>query len=155
LAAGMRPWGGPGVRLRVWRWQDGPGPLVWSDHGSEIVALAFSRDSQLLATAGVNGDVQLWNTGTGRLHKAWSTAPDAVCSLAFSDDGKSLAAALNNKSSGLRLWDTLTGTERVHFAGDYGYVASVAFSPDGRLLVTGGAGGVRFWNPRTGAARRQ
>jgi serine/threonine protein kinase len=154
LAAGMRPWGGPGVRLRVWRWQDGAGPLVWSDHGSEIVAPAFARDSRMLATAGVNGDIQLWDADTGRLRKSWSTAPDVVCALAFSDDGKILAGTLRHKSSGLRLWDTQSGAERFHFPGDYGHIASVAFSPDGRLLVSGG-GGVRFWNPRTGATRRQ
>src|SRR5262249_44155169 len=149
--AGIRPYGGKGVRLRVWRWQNGPGPLVWSEHGSATIALAFSRDSQRLATASANGDIQLWDAGTGRLEKSWSSAPDQVYALAFSGDGKALAGVLKEKASGLRLWDTLSGAERVHFPGVYGQLASVAFSPDGRLLVTGGLDGVRFWDPRTGA----
>jgi serine/threonine protein kinase len=154
LAAGLRPWDGPGVRLRVWRWHGG-NPLAWSDRGPQVVALAFSPDSRLLTTGGANGDVQLWDAATGRLQKAWSIAPDVACALAFSADGKSLAGALRDKASGLRLWDAQSGAERVQFPRDHGRVSSVAFSPDGRLLVSGGAGGVRFWDPRTGAARRR
>lgn len=155
LAVALRPWGGPGTRLRVWHWRDGPGSLAWHDHGTEMLALAFSPDSQVLATATVNGDILLWDAATGRRRHAWSVAPAKVWSLAYSRDGKLLAGALCEQSSGLRVWDTYTGAERPGFAGIYGQIARVTFSPDARLLVTGGTDGVRFWNPLTGMTRRE
>ena len=57
--------------------------------------MAFSPGGTLLATAGVDGTVRLWNPATG--HAAGAPLPDVTSGgrsgVAFSPDGKLLATA--------------------------------------------------------------
>ncbi|MGW7824577.1 caspase, EACC1-associated type [Streptomyces puniciscabiei] len=125
---------------------------------SAVNALAFSPDGAILATAGADGAVRLWNTTTQRQvgaaikhGRGWS-AHDAQ-DLAFAPDGRELATA--GKDGTVRLWNpstqrqigsplTMPGPKLNRWAD------AVAFSPDGSLLVTvSESRTVRFWNPKT------
>ena len=109
--------------------------------------MAFSPDGQILAAAGIDGTVWLWNvTDPARPARlsTLSTGPaDLVTAVAFSPDGRTLAAA--GKGDGaVWLWNlpsnVLAGPRREG-------VVSVAFSPDGRTLAAGSADGtVWLWN---------
>ncbi len=120
--------------------------LAWSD------VVAFSPDGKLLATAGGDGYVRLWNRATGQPAGApLQTDPrDGVNAVAFSPDGKLLASG--DMGGTVRLWDPVTGQpagapiRSVTLAP----VTAVAFSPDGKLLAAAGADRhVRLWNPAT------
>ena len=119
---------------------------AWSD------VVAFSPDGKLLATAGGDGYVRLWNPATGHLVGAPLKADprDGVNAVAFSPDGKLLASG--DMGGTVRLWDPVTGQpvgaaiRSVTLAP----VTAVAFSPDGKLLAAAGADRhVRLWNPAT------
>ncbi|MFI1172497.1 nSTAND1 domain-containing NTPase [Streptomyces melanogenes] len=61
---------------------------------TSITALALSRDGHVLAAAGSDGSLQLWDTQTQRpLSAALATGGDVVRTLAFSPDGRFLYAS--------------------------------------------------------------
>jgi WD40 repeat protein/DNA-binding XRE family transcriptional regulator len=123
---------------------------------STVFAVAFSRSGNLLATAGADGTVRLWNPATGHAVGApiHASARHGVHGLAFSPNGTLLATADGDGT--VRLWNTATRRPvgaPLHASGKtknrYG-VRAVAFSRDGTLLATGGADGtVRLWNTAT------
>jgi WD40 repeat protein len=62
-----------------------------SEIPSEIYTLDWSPDGKMLASAGLNGDICLWDTDLNLLHKL--PAPEWVISVKFSPDGTRLMTA--------------------------------------------------------------
>ncbi|HLK76936.1 MAG TPA: helix-turn-helix domain-containing protein [Streptosporangiaceae bacterium] len=120
-----------------------------------VSAVAFSPSGKLLASAGGDGMVRLWNLATGQpvggpLRAA--SAKYGVNGVVFSPDGKLLASAGGDGT--VLLWNLATGQPAGRplraTSAKYG-VNGVAFSPDGKLLASaGGDGMVRLWNLATG-----
>lgn len=122
-----------------------------------VAHAAFSPDNRLIATAS-DGDVELWDAGTGRRIRGLGLR-DATF-VAFSPDGERVAAA---GFSGATIWNVRSGAaipldlrER-SYEGDQNidsvYPAHVLFSPRGDVLVTSDRwdkGIARLWDARTG-----
>jgi WD40 repeat protein len=81
-----------------------------TDGGGQVFALAFSPDRNVVATAGSNGTIRLWDTQSARQVADLSGHRDSVHALAFSPDGLFLAAAAFDGE--IRVWTTLPGDEK-------------------------------------------
>ena len=119
---------------------------------SRPAGVAFSPDGRLLATAGGDGIVGLWNPATGQpADRPIQTGSSLVEGVAFSPDGKLLATA--DFHGTVRLLNPATGQPAGTpiQTGDRNTIVQVAFSPEGKLLATAGNDGtVRLLDPATG-----
>jgi WD40 repeat protein/tRNA A-37 threonylcarbamoyl transferase component Bud32 len=118
----------------------------------EVRCVAISRVGQLFAAADMGGDVQVWDTSTGRSLRTFSDSFTAtVFSLAFSPDGQSIAAvAFAAPRRILKVLNVHTGQAVLeHF--EIPEIFAVEFSPDGKWLAIGLAdGSVKLVDTQTG-----
>lgn len=133
--------------------------ITWNTTGSLKIGpalnLAFSPDSNLLATSPNRYAIRIWDIKEQKFAFEFKTSfTGAVNTLAFSPDGVTLASG--HYDGEIYYWDLRTGvpvltskTEEV--------IQSLAYSPDGRILATGGSfqnSLVRLWSAGTGTLLR-
>ncbi|MGW1907987.1 nSTAND1 domain-containing NTPase [Streptomyces cinnamoneus] len=117
-------------------------------HRSFVNRMAFSPDGHLIATAGADRAVKLWDAATRQMTATLTGHTDAVEDVAFSPDGRILATASDDQS--VKLWDLTTRKVTATLTGHNNNVNAVSFSPDGRMLATAGNDrAVRLWDTRS------
>jgi WD40 repeat protein len=119
---------------------------IFAGHRLGVNSVALSPDGRILATAGADGKVILWDVARRTLlGQPLSGQGAAVWSVAFSPDGRILATASADK---VILWDVARRAPLGSpLRGHDGEVTAVAFSPDGRTLASGGKDAtVRLWD---------
>jgi Tol biopolymer transport system component len=120
-------------------------------HRSHSHSLAWSPDGSLLASGGGpgEGEIRIWNIGTGKCDEVLSGNRSMIKTLAWSPDGKRLAAGSEDNS--IRLWAPYTDNNPRMLSGHISQVQSVAWSPDGQRLASTGRGNrLIVWDPVTG-----
>jgi WD40 repeat protein len=123
--------------------------VVQHGHASEVAAVVYSPNGELIASCEASDVILIRRTADGRLLRALEGHTSWVRSVAFSPDGESLASGSSDKS--VMLWDVKTGRALRALEGHTTAVNSVAFSLDGESLASGGSDdSVRLWEAKTG-----
>ena len=120
------------------------------NHGSSVRTVAYSPvDSSLVASAGDNSEIKLWNLRNGTA-TTLGHHTDTINSIAFSPDGRLLASGGDDYV--LKIWNV---PRKQHIATldhvtdrTISQVKAVTFSPNGEMIATGGRH-AKLWNART------
>ncbi len=143
--------------VKLWDVATGRQLHILSGHDKKISSLAFSRDSQVLATGSLDETVKIWDVESGQLLDSFGLDEDdqehSVRFVALSPDGQTLAVVheelLSSLPAGaLKIWDVPSKKiVRAHswHARDSKF-ASMTFSHDGRVLVAAFGSTSHVWN---------
>jgi WD40 repeat protein len=130
----------------LWDGQTDKSIATCSGHTQAITCLALSRDATMVASAGRDHTIRLWDTATGKEKTAFKDQPGRICGLAISPDGKVVASGYKHQEAdgvtdanpqrfSIRLLETATGKTLTTLTGDPGPWPPLAFSPSGLLLA--------------------
>jgi WD40 repeat protein len=121
-----------------------PTPQVARQH-----AVDFTPDGRLLAVAGADADVALWDLGRGAPVRHLGGHATGARALAFGPEGRQLAAV--DARGSVRLWTVATGQLVWTRTLRDEELSAVAFEPGGDGLVVGSDQGATWLDLRTGA----
>lgn len=114
---------------------------------SQTWSACFSPDNTLLAAAGNDCTIRIWDKASGRCLHAIVGHTGAVFSVCFSPDGSHVLSG--GADGAIRIWSVQNGACMTTLLGHTQGVRGLCFSPSGELLASAGEDGtVRLWENR-------
>jgi WD40 repeat protein len=71
-------------------------------NGQAVTTIAFSPDDKLIASAGLDSTVKVWNIVTGTLVRTYTGHKGPIWGVEFSQDGKWIASASSDMTA--KIW---------------------------------------------------
>ncbi|MFO0951274.1 MAG: c-type cytochrome domain-containing protein [Isosphaeraceae bacterium] len=140
--------------VKVWEFPSRAGekpaePKTLEGPKGPMHAAAVSADGAVLAAAGDDGKVYLWNAADLKPLRVIEAHSAPVLALAFGHDVGQILTGSADKTA--KLYDYATGTLKHTLKTHTGAVNAVGFSLKDQEIFTGGAeGGVKVWDRATG-----
>ena len=145
--------------LRIWDVAGHKPPVTLEGHRGSVYSVACSRTSDLVASAGGDRTLRVWNAASGQ--ELWRTScvdanvPDnntcvgEMVVVAISPDGAVIASG--GDDGVVRLWDAGTGKPLRRLERHAATVQFLEFSRDGRRLASASDDGTaKVWDAKTG-----
>ena len=140
-------------------WQQGKAIAHWHNKTS-LNAIAVSDDGKILASAGDDGDIQIWNLNNKNdltlakcppLLRRLTGHTGAITDLVFTPDGNLISSSWDKT---IRLWQVKTGQLIHTLTGHSQIVNAIALSNDGTILASGSQDKtIRLWDLTKGKLR--
>jgi len=112
---------------------------VLRHHGDEVWFVQFSHNGKILASAGKDGAVILWDATSPSFAVLRTLAHNVPVSyVAWSPDDTLLLTCTDDADGALSLWDVASGTLQRTFMHHNGAVKACGWLPDGKAFVSGG-----------------
>ena len=124
---------------------------TYGGHLFSVEAIAWSPNGKRIASASVDGTVQVWDATTGDHVFTYHGHTSGVNAVAWSPNGKHIASASFDGT--VQVWDATIGRNVYTYTGQDSnavdnLVNAVAWSPDGKLIASGGEDQkVQVWQP--------
>jgi len=141
-------------KVTLWDTKSGACIHTLSSHDDRIESVVFSPQGGLLASAGANSTVRLWDLETGECRSIFigHTLSDhikVVQIVVYSPQGGQVVSG--SQDGLLKLWDLGTGERHHTLAGHTKELRSVVFSPLGNLIVSSSDDKtLRLWSATSG-----
>lgn len=121
-------------------------------HSDSVSRVAFSHDGKLLATAGLDAIVSIWDVSDGTLVTKLEGPSESIETIEWHAKGPVLLAGCGDGTAWM--WDASpkgNGAVLNVFGGHGNAVNAAKFTPDGTKIVTVGEdASLRVWGPKTG-----
>ncbi|MDP6442849.1 MAG: hypothetical protein QGG36_05350 [Pirellulaceae bacterium] len=132
--------GDPSGEVRLWHAPTAP--TTSAGHTAAVQTVHVSADGKLLATAGVDKSVRLWNPATGAAIRTLSGHAAAVTAVRFRSDNSQLATV--DATGDVRLWNPADGAAQGQLA-HTSPLAGISYNAAKTHLVTTSVDGVVRW----------
>lgn len=141
-----------GDMVHIWDVSNGQnGPIIqtYRGHSAEVDTVAWSPNGKLIASAGQDHVVRIWNAATGATVITYHghTSAVKISAVTWSPDGARIASA-DDVSSTVHIWDVFTGEDVLLYQTPSPTVNAVAWSPDGTHIASASYD-VQVWNAGT------
>ncbi|KAK9760543.1 U3 snoRNP protein [Basidiobolus ranarum] len=139
--------GGDDGKVKIWNTTSGFCFVTFSDHSSGVVAVEFTKNSQVVLTASQDGTVRAYDLLRYRNFRTFtSPSPVQFSSLAVDPSGEIVCAGSMDTFE-IYVWSIQTGKLLDVVSGHEGPISSLAFNPTGTLMASGSWDQtVRLWD---------
>ncbi len=123
--------------MYLWEPSKSTKPLTrMTGHQKQVNHVTFSADGVLIASAGFDNHIKLWQAKDGKFLNTFRGHVAPVYQCAFSPDSRLLVSG--SKDTTLKAWDVRTGKLAENLPGHQDEVFAVDWSPDGERVASGG-----------------
>lgn len=113
-------------------------------HQKQVNHVTFSPSGHLIASAGFDNHIKLWQASDGKFLNTLRAHVGPVYQVSFSPDSRLLVSG--SKDTTLKAWDVRTGKLKEDLPGHRDEVFAVDWAPDGERVGSGGQDkAVRIW----------
>ncbi|MEM6979876.1 MAG: c-type cytochrome domain-containing protein, partial [Planctomycetota bacterium] len=106
-------------------------------HRDTLYAAELSPNGKIVATAGYDREIVLWDVASGNVLRKLTGHNGAIFDIAFSPDGSTLVSACADET--VKVWNVASGQRLDTMSQSEGEVFAVDFTPDGQFIVAAGA----------------
>jgi hypothetical protein len=112
-------------------------------HHDNVLGMAFSRNSKMVATACADGSVRVFSAQNWNLVRTFHASKRPENWAAFSPESNYVASAGDDAT--VRVWDVTSGKLVQTLQDSHEPLRTVAFSPNGKFLVSSSENHVYIW----------